>query len=155
MIRPYFRPGAGTVIYNQSGEVLSFRRSDHPDIWQLQQGGMDAGEKLMDTMWRELSEETGLTEADIAKVTEYPHWTIYSYNEKTSVPGNPECLGQAHRWYYLELKPGTEIDLKKAHDQEFTHWRWNSFADIIAETGEMKKGIYIALNKYFEESLLT
>ena len=153
MSKPYFRPGTGAVIYNQEKGVLSFRRADNPDIWQLQQGGMDAGEKPNETLWRELVEETGLTERDIAKVTEFPDWTIYAYTEKTHTAGRPECLGQAHRWYFLELKPGTEIDLNKAHDQEFTNWRWTTFEELIAQTGEMKKSIYTTLNNYFEANI--
>ena len=153
MRRPYFRPGTGTVIYNQIGEVLSFRRADFPDVWQLQQGGMEANEKLLATMWRELLEETGLTPAEILNVTPYPEWTIYAYNEDYNVAGKPECLGQAHRWYFLELKPATVIDLTNAHDQEFTHWQWTTFADLIAKTGELKKGIYTALNSYFTKNL--
>lgn len=153
MKSPYFRPGTGTVIYNRAGEVLSFRRSDFPNVWQLQQGGMDLGEKPDETMWRELLEETGLTPADTIKVTEYPSWTIYAYNKEYNVAGKPECLGQAHRWYFIELKPTTIVDLSNAHDQEFTDWRWTNFSELIANTGEMKKGIYTALNKYFIENL--
>lgn len=153
MTKPYFRPGTGTIIYNQKGEVLSFRRTSQPDIWQLQQGGMDDDEEPITTMWRELLEETGLTETDILSICEYPDWTIYSYTEKINIAGRPECLGQAHRWYFLELKPGTEIDLRKAHDQEFSDWHWSTFEELVAKTGEMKKGIYIALNNYFEQNL--
>jgi len=153
MKKPYFRPGTGTVIYNQAREVLSFRRSEKPEIWQLQQGGMDAGEEANETLWRELTEETGLQQINIINVTEFPDWTIYAYNEKTNVPGKPECLGQTHRWYFLELKPGTEIDLKKASDKEFSNWRWSTFTELIAETGEMKKEIYTTLNRFFEQNL--
>lgn len=155
MTKPYFRPGTGTVIYNQAKEVLVFRRTDHGEVWQLQQGGMDAGEEPIATMWRELVEETGLTKDDIAKVTEFPDWTIYAYNEKFNIAGRPECLGQAHRWYYLELKPGTEVDLSKAHDQEFSDWRWTTFAELIAETSDMKKGVYTTLNNYFTDNIKT
>jgi putative (di)nucleoside polyphosphate hydrolase len=153
MTKPYFRPGTGTVIYNQAGEVLCFKRADLPDIWQLQQGGMDPDEQPIDTMWRELFEETGLTSADILNITEYPDWTVYTYNERYNNAGRPECLGQAHRWYFLELNPITEIDLKRATDQEFTDWRWSTFTELIAETGEMKKGIYTGLNNYFRENI--
>lgn len=153
MTRPYFRPGAGTVIYNQSKEILIFRRADQPNIWQLQQGGMDDGEEPIATMWRELVEETGLTEESIAKVTEYPDWTVYGYTQKIIETGKPGCLGQAHRWYYLELKPKTVIDLAKAHDKEFIEWQWSTFEDLIAKTGDMKRGIYSKLNNYFEENI--
>ena len=154
MTKPYFRPGTGTVIYNQAGEVLSFRRADFPNVWQLQQGGMEASEIPLTTMWRELLEETSLTPAEILNVTLYPEWTIYAYNKEYNVAGKPECLGQAHLWYYLELKPATVIDLTKAHDQEFTEWQWSTFAELIAKTGELKKGSYTSLNKYFENNFL-
>ncbi len=153
MFKPYFRPGAGSVIYNETGEVLIFERADQPGTWQLPQGGMDAGEEPLETLWRELKEETGFSQTDIAKVTEYPHWTIYAYPAKIRTLVRPDCLGQAHRWYFLELKPGIEVDLTKAHDKEFTDWRWTSFTQLITETGELKKEIYIQLASYFTENI--
>jgi len=153
--KPYFRPGAGTIIYNDAGLVLNFERSELPSVWQLQQGGMDEGEDILDTLWRELKEETGLTRDNFLAVHEYPEWTIYEYPaEMRARFGQSNTLGQVHRWFYLKLNPAVAIDLARASDKEFRDWRWSTFSELVKETGPMKQHIYERLNSYYRESVL-
>ena len=112
---PYFRAGAGAVIYTETGEIVIFRRAGEEDIWQLQQGGMDANETPEDTLWRELYEETDLLKANFIEVTPYPDWILYSYPpEVRTTLKRPDTLGQVHRWWFLKLNPEVKIDLTKA-----------------------------------------
>jgi putative (di)nucleoside polyphosphate hydrolase len=153
----YFRAGVGTVIYNDAGEVLLFERAKNPvGVWQFQQGGIDSGESIKTTLWRELNEEVGLTEEDISDIKEYNKWTIHPYPlEIVNRPGNPnpDRLGQAHYWFFLKLKPETEIDLVKAHDQEFSQWKWTTFTEVIAGTADHKKPVYEELFEYFKSNI--
>lgn len=48
------------VIYTAEGEVLLLERADAPGFWQSVTGSRDAGESLLDTVAREVYEETGL-----------------------------------------------------------------------------------------------
>ena len=65
----YFRAGVGTVIYREDGQLAWFKRAKYPiGIWQFQQGGIDLGETIETTLWRELREEVGLTAEDIAQI---------------------------------------------------------------------------------------
>jgi putative (di)nucleoside polyphosphate hydrolase len=151
----FFRAGVGTVIYNQSGEVVLFERSQHPiGIWQFQQGGIDLGEAPETTLWRELKEEVGLTKDDFNYVTEYSNWTIHSTPSATEDPNNSR-LGQAHKWYFLELKSEVEIDLSKAKEDEVSDYRWTNFTEAINETEPLKKHVYLELEKFFIEDIFT
>jgi ADP-ribose pyrophosphatase YjhB (NUDIX family) len=47
------------VVTNDAGEILLQRRSDN-DLWALPGGTMDLGERIAETVVREVREETGL-----------------------------------------------------------------------------------------------
>ena len=52
-------PAASAVVTNDVGEILLQRRSDN-DLWALPGGTMDLGERIAETVVREVREETGL-----------------------------------------------------------------------------------------------
>jgi dATP pyrophosphohydrolase len=52
------------VVYTQEAEVLLLQRKDHPDFWQSVTGSLEENEKILETAWRELSEETALSSGD-------------------------------------------------------------------------------------------
>lgn len=156
-INQFFRAGVGSIIYTHAGEIILFQRSDLPDVWQLQQGGMDAGETPQETLWRELKEETGLTSDDVTLTHEYPDWLYYEY--PSAVRGSlrdPNTIGQIHRWYFLALKPGVEIDLTKAVDKEFLDWRTDTFTEVTAsdhEHNQLKRAVYQKLEHFFTHTV--
>lgn len=150
----FFRAGVGTVIYNENGQVALFQRAKNPiGIWQFQQGGIDLGEDLETTLWRELEEEIGLSKADIALIHEMPSWTIHSTKSATKDPEKSR-LGQAHKWFFLKLESTVEIDLSKALDDEASDFRWSTFTDAISGTEETKKHVYSELEIYFKEHIM-
>lgn len=150
----FFRAGVGTVIYNHEGKVAWFERAQHPvGVWQFQQGGIDLGEDTKTTLWRELTEEVGLTQADFESVHEYPNWTVYQY-DYTIADATKSRLGQVHRWYFLQLRPGVEIDLRKATEQEASAVRFITFDEVLTETSSFRKHVYQELRDYFESHIL-
>ena len=54
-----FRANVGIVITNDRGQVFWARRYGQHS-WQFPQGGVDKGESVEQTMYRELYEEVGL-----------------------------------------------------------------------------------------------
>ena len=154
-VNQYFRAGTGTVIFNHSGEILLFARTGMPHVWQLQQGGMDAGEDVAATLWRELLEETGLTTEDFISIVNYPKWLSYKYPDATRarIP-DLNCLGQIHQWYFLQIKPGTEVNLDLAHDKEFSDYKWTTFTNLLENTDELKLEVYTELNHFFGSEIL-
>jgi putative (di)nucleoside polyphosphate hydrolase len=150
----YFRIGAGSIIYNDAGEIALFARNGEAHIWQFQQGGMDEGEEIEDTLWRELLEETGLTRDDVALVTPYPTWLSYTYPEDLRMTlRDQNCRGQIHRWYFLKLKPGVLIDLEKAADKEFVDVRFSSFAEFLTAGDRLKHEVYTELSRFFTKEI--
>ncbi len=156
MNTPYFRKGAGAVIYRADGQVLIFKRTGE-DIWQFQQGGMDEGEEPEETMWRELEEETALVNDNFIKSHPYPTATTYQYPKDMILPARyGNVLGQTHRWWFLEIAPETVIDLSKAYDKEFEDYRWVTFADYMKMTSNsFKRPVYEELYEYFTKHILT
>jgi putative (di)nucleoside polyphosphate hydrolase len=149
----FFRAGVGTVIYNQKGEIALFERSQHPvGVWQFQQGGIDLGEDTETTLWRELREEIGLTKNDFDYVVEYENWTIHSTPSATE-DSDKSRIGQAHKWYFLELKSDVKIDLTKATEDEASNFRWVTFTEAIGETEEFKKHVYKELEEFFKSKI--
>ncbi len=146
----YFRAGTGCVIFDDQNQILVFKRAGNNEIWQFQQGGMDKGEEVDDTLWRELVEETGLLKTDFTEVTSYPGWLYYEYppEVKKTIRDN-NCLGQTHRWFFLKIKSDTVVDLLKAHDHEFNDYNWTTFPDLVEATSPFKKEVYAKLQNYF------
>lgn len=52
-------PAASAVVVNESGAILLHRRSDN-ELWALPGGTMETGESILETVVREVREETGL-----------------------------------------------------------------------------------------------
>jgi ADP-ribose pyrophosphatase YjhB (NUDIX family) len=52
-------PAASAVVVNQAGRILLHRRDDN-ELWSIPGGGMEVGERIADTVVREVKEETGL-----------------------------------------------------------------------------------------------
>ena len=62
------RIGVGVIVLNEKNRVFVGKRKDNPvDKWQMPQGGVNKGEKLIDAMKRELEEETGIKNIKILK----------------------------------------------------------------------------------------
>lgn len=150
----YFRAGVGTVIYKDAATVALFRRSKYPvGLWQFQQGGIDLGEDTETTLWRELAEEAGLVKEDFESTILMPNWTVYQDNH-TEADNTAARFGQAHRWFFLKLKPTATIDLTKATDDEFDEWKWTSFEEALRVTGDRKKHVYETLHVFFRTKIL-
>ena len=151
----FFRAGVGTVIYNQSGQVVLFERAQNPvGIWQFQQGGIDLGEDTQTTLWRELKEEVGLVKEDFESVVEYPQWTVHQYAHTVDDPSKSR-LGQVHRWFFLKLKATVEIDLSKASEKEASDYKWVTFAEAVNTTEKLKRHVYVALAEHFQTHVFT
>lgn len=150
MNKPYFRLGAGSIIYRHDGHILIFKRTGQ-NVWQFQQGGIDSGEKEIETLWRELNEETGLIKQDFIELHPYPTTTTYLYPKDIPLPTRyKNCLGQKHHWWFLKINPDTQIDLDKAQDDEFENYQWISFADFLKiYDHSFKQSVYEELYHYY------
>jgi putative (di)nucleoside polyphosphate hydrolase len=145
-----FRANVGAVIINENGLILAFERSKIQGAWQLPQGGMDKGEKTIDAVYREIREETSISSSDLAFIAEYPEWLAYELEEIYRTPKLGR--GQVQKWFLFKFI-GTEsaINLEYTKPQEFSHWKWVKFEELIVEVIAFRKPIYQKLMEEFSK----
>ena len=135
------------IVRRDDGAVLACERSDAPGSWQLPQGGVDPGESPIDAAWRELAEETGLSDGDVRLVSELPDWIVYEWPPelRSSTRKFGEAVrGQAQKWFLFGVIPLSDgSDDGHAHhltpqvdDREFRSWTWmdpHALVDCVIE----------------------
>ncbi|MFS0870317.1 NUDIX domain-containing protein [Paenibacillus xylanilyticus] len=96
----------GAIIRDGGGRILLQRRSDYGD-WGLPGGGMEPGERIEETMIREVKEETGL------EVTSYELASIYTGEKmKYTYPDGNEVV-----FVMFLFNVTVHLDGKLAEDQ--------------------------------------
>lgn len=149
-----YRPCVGALIVNDEGLVFSGHRvkGDLPDDaprWQWPQGGMDPNETPLAAAYREVEEETGITE--ITLIYELPYWLTYDLPEELLgrvLKG--EYRGQRQKWFAFRFH-GDETAINLAgHDQiEFDHWCWRPVNECIDLIVPFKRPVYEAVAQGF------
>jgi putative (di)nucleoside polyphosphate hydrolase len=144
-----YRLNVGAALFNREGRVFIGRRADMPDgathVWQMPQGGIDAGEDPRQAVFRELAEETGTARAEI--LAEHPEWLTYDLPPELvgSLFGG-RYRGQRQRWFALRFL-GEDADIRlDAHSHpEFVEWRWAELASLPALCVPFKRATYARL----------
>ena len=87
----------------------------------MPQGGIDAGETPEQAAWREMYEETGLTQEVCQLIAQSQNW--YSYDIPKSAKRKID--GERQKWFLFLFK-GTnkDINLKIQKKPEFIRTRW-------------------------------
>jgi 8-oxo-dGTP pyrophosphatase MutT (NUDIX family)/pimeloyl-ACP methyl ester carboxylesterase len=140
-----YRLNVGAVVFNREGKVWLGRRAEGKgeQIWQFPQGGVDAGEDLLDAARRELWEETGIRAA--APIGRAPGWITYDFPPNfTGSKAIKGFAGQTQAWFAFRFEgDDSEIDLA-AHDQiEFDAWRWADIAEAPDLVVPFKRDAYL------------
>lgn len=145
-----YRKNVGIVVYDRSGNVLLFERTDHPSSWQFPQGGIDPDEEPLDAAYRELYEETGITQSCVEAHIAYPGLLTYDFPPDLASFGN--YTGQIQQWYYFLVDPQTlRIDLHVQSHAEFRDFAWRSFQASVDGIVAFKRPVYEALYAYFKQ----
>jgi putative (di)nucleoside polyphosphate hydrolase len=145
-----YRPCAGIVLFNKDALVWTGKRRPqalpaNAPLWQMPQGGIDAGETPLAAAFRELHEETGSSSAEL--VYELPDWLAYDLPEVligTALKGR--FRGQKQKWFAMRFT-GQDSDFNlTAHEQiEFDEWAWRPLKEAVELVVEFKKPIYQSL----------
>ena len=145
-----YRPNVGIIICNEKGQVFWARRVNR-DGWQFPQGGVSRNETLKDAMYRELQEETGLTQAQVRIVAHTKEWLHYDlpnrYLRRTNRSQNrnkPKFKGQKQVWFLLQLlEDDSVVDLQGGVvNPEFDTWRWVETEVAIDNIVDFKRSVY-------------
>ena len=147
------RLGVGAIVLNNKNRVFVGKRKDNPvDKWQMPQGGVNEGEKLIDAMKRELKEETGIKNIKILK--EIDGWSEYELPENLlGKIWRGKYRGQKQKWFIVKfLGKDNEIDLKTSN-HEFVEWKWLDIESLPGVIVEFKKKVYEELLPKIKDSI--
>jgi putative (di)nucleoside polyphosphate hydrolase len=146
-----YRPCAGLMVLNRAGLAFIGRRIGGPEhidrthVWQLPQGGIDAGEEAWPAALRELREETNITSAE--KLGEIAEWL--KYDIPPAIAGRAwsgKYRGQTQKWFALRFTGNeSEIDIEHpagGHEPEFVEWRWEPLANLPELVVPFKRVVY-------------
>jgi putative (di)nucleoside polyphosphate hydrolase len=148
-----YRPNVGVMALNPSGLVWVGRRIAAHDtemagtdkLWQMPQGGIDAGEEAWPAALRELFEETGMQTVDY--VAETPGWITYDLpRELVGIALKGKYRGQKQKWFAVRFTgKDSEIRINPppgGHKAEFDDWEWRPMADLPALIVPFKRPVY-------------
>lgn len=139
--KPY-RRGVGVVLVNEDGKVFVAQRIDtNEPAWQLPQGGIDKGEDPLKAAFRELEEETGVSEAEV--IAETKEWLRYDLpRDLQEKVWKGKYRGQEQRWYLMRFA-GRDDDINIDTDhREFSAWKWTDLSSLPEMIVSFKKDLY-------------
>jgi putative (di)nucleoside polyphosphate hydrolase len=148
-----YRPCVGIMVLNSQGLVWAGHRIPEPKgelddfdhLWQMPQGGIDAGEDPLSAAKRELFEETGMR--TVSLLAEAPHWIQYDLPAHlVGVAFKGKYRGQTQKWFAFRFEGDeTEIQINPppaGHVAEFDEWDWKVMSNLPSLIVPFKRGVY-------------
>ena len=127
-------------------------RTDGPEVvtsgneWQMPQGGIEPGESLIGSSFRELSEETGVKTASLLEIA--GTWWSYDFPEGYVPTGHKldPFVGQIQKWLAFRfVGDDSEVDITSndcSEPREFFDWRWMCPTEAIERAVVFKQVQY-------------
>ena len=150
-----YRPCVGLMVVNTRKNFFTAQRLDFTSTaWQMPQGGIDEGEEALHAAYRELSEETSITENDVELLAVSRDWFRYDLpKELVSKLWNGLYRGQKQKWFLMRFI-GNDDDINlNTEIPEFSCWRWSTRQQLIESIVPFKKDLYRAVLKEFQPLL--
>ena len=143
------------IVVDRLQKIFVGKRIDNQsDSWQMPQGGIDAGENEDVAMFRELKEETGISDQFVKIIKKSDNYFYYDlpYKLQKKFWGG-KYLGQRQRWYLLEFV-GDDADVNIASQEpEFSEWKWIEKVELINLIVNFKRELYQKIVNEFADYL--
>ncbi len=148
-----YRRCVGMMVLNGEGRVWVGHRiaedksemAGAEQLWQMPQGGIDAGEEPLATARRELFEETGMESLKL--VAEAPDWLRYDLPEHlVGVAWKGRYRGQMQKWFAFSFH-GDESEIRvnpppAGHAAEFDRYAWRRMEELSGLIVPFKRKVY-------------
>ncbi|MFZ1681241.1 MAG: RNA pyrophosphohydrolase [Rhizobiaceae bacterium] len=114
-------------------------------LWQMPQGGIDAGEDPWPAARRELFEETGME--SVSLLAETPDWLRYELpRELVGIALKGKYRGQKQKWFAVRFD-GDDGEIRinpppGGHEPEFDAWEWKPMAELPSLIVPFKRPVY-------------
>ena len=138
-----YRSNVGIILCNDDGRVFWAKRKG-VNSWQFPQGGIDCDEDPETAMFRELWEETGLSEQHVQIFGRTRYWLRYKLPEKyIRKKSLPLCVGQKQIWFILRLVAKEDVVRFDCGEKpEFDGWKWVDFWEPLSDVIYFKRKVY-------------
>ena len=152
-----YRACVGILLLNQANKVWIGRRvakwkgDGSQKMWQMPQGGIDAGEAPVEAALRELEEEIGTNQGQI--IGEHPEWLNYDLPPEalgTALGG--KFRGQTQKWFAMRFSGRDDqinISGENGHEVEFDQWRWCDIDELTGLVVPFKRPVYERVVAHF------
>ena len=148
-----YRRCVGMMVLNAAGSVWVGHRiaedksemAGAEQLWQMPQGGIDAGEEPLATARRELFEETGMESLKL--IGEAPEWIRYDLPEHlVGVAWKGRYRGQSQKWFAFRFHGhDSEIRINPPpgdHAAEFDRYAWRRMDELAGLIVPFKRKVY-------------
>ncbi len=151
-----YRLNVGIILINRHGQLFWGKRV-RVGGWQFPQGGVQPYETLEETMYRELTEEVGLTKQDVKILATTKRWIRYKLPPHLRHRAKkPVCIGQKQKWFLLLLTSNdNKINLTAGEKPEFNAWRWVNHWDPLKQVVYFKREVYSKILTEFADIIKT
>ena len=141
------RNGVGIIVLNEKNKVFVAKRIDNPkNFWQMPQGGVDKGEDFLKAAYRELKEETSITNVKLIK--ELDGTITYELPDHLlGIIWKGKFRGQKQKWFIMRFT-GQENEINiKTKKPEFLDWKWIDINEITDVVVDFKLHVYKELKE--------
>ena len=145
------RNGVGIVVLNKENKIFVAKRIDNPkNFWQMPQGGVNKGEKLLSAALRELEEETGIKEVEL--IEEIDGTMTYELPPHLlGIIWKGKYKGQKQKWFLMRYL-GSDRDINiKTEKPEFLEWKWIDLDLLTEVVVDFKLHVYKELKEKIQK----
>ena len=141
------RNGVGIIVLNKENKIFVAKRIDNTkNFWQMPQGGVDKGESFLKAAYRELEEETSITNVELIK--EFEGTLTYELPEHLlGIIWKGKYKGQKQKWFLMRFL-GNDKDINiQTNKPEFLDWKWINLDQLTNVVVDFKLDVYKKLKK--------